>query len=328
MNLFCRVTCLVSAFISGLFTSHTSFSQEPTRVTVGAYINDVQALNLREHSYAMDVYIWFRWSDPELNPAETVEMVNPNELWGHVSEALYEEPIQLDNGELYQVVRVQGRFSHKFFFDNYPYDRQELLVEFEDVVHETNRMIYVQDDSPVALNPRLVLPGFRVDPPQLSIESFAYPTQFGDPRRSEPNRYSRVRVAIPIRRPILTSSIKMLLPVLCVVFGASLMLLLKTTYVDARLGIGITSLLTVVAIQLASNETMPSVDYLVLMDKVHLAAYVYVLSGLGVVLWTAKRIERGDETNAQRFQRICYLATSLGFLLTVGGLIAWGMLEG
>jgi hypothetical protein len=295
---------------------------------VGAYVNNVQALALREHTYEMDIYLWFRWRDEQLAPSETVEMVNPNELWGHATDVLYEEPVRLPSGELYQVLRIQGRFSRKFFFHNFPFDRQELVVEFEDSVHETNRLVYTPDRDPVAINPRLVLPGFRVAPPRLAVETFTYPTTFGDTRRSEPNSYSRVRIALPISRPVLTSSLKMLLPVLCVGLGASLMLLLKATYVDARLGIGITSLLTVVAIQMAANETMPSVDYLVLMDKIHLAAYVYVLAGLGVVLRTARQVEAGRAEAAQTFQRRCYYLTSAAFLVSVAVLVGVAIVHG
>ncbi len=313
-----------------LFTSlgAAQDSVAPAQVIVGSYINDVQALNLREHSYAMDVYIWFRWRDEELAPAETLEMVNPNELWGHLTDVLYDEPVRLPTGEQYQVLRVQGRFSRKFFFHNFPYDRQELVIEFEDSVHETNRLVYVADESPVAVNPRLVLPGFHLEPARLSVENFRYNTAFGDTRRTEPNAYSRVQISLPISRPRLTSSVKMLLPVLCVVFGASLMLLLKTTYVDARLGIGITSLLTVVAIQLAANETMPSVDYLVLMDKIHLAAYLYVLIGLGAVLYTAQQVEAGRIAKAQTFQRYCYLISSVAFLVVIAALVLLANLRG
>ena len=120
----------------------------------------------------------------------------------------------------------------------------------------------------------------------------------------------------------------MLLPVLCVVFGASLMLRLKSSYVDARLGIGITSLLTVVAIQLAANETMPSVDYLVLMDKIHLAAYVYVLAGLGIVLRNVRHVEANQLAAAQRLQKIAYWTTSLAFLATVALLIGIAIVRG
>jgi hypothetical protein len=240
---------------------------------------------------------------------------------GTYPETLYEEPIVLPGGEFYQVLRVQGRFSRKFYFDDFPYDRQQLVVEFEDAVHETNRMIYQADSEPVAVNPRLKLPGFRLEPPRLTIERFAYPTSFGDTRRSEPNAYSRVQVSLPIVRPAFTTSLKLLLPVLCVVLGASLMLLLKTTYVDARVSIGITSLLTVVAIQLAANETMPSVDYLILMDKIHLAAYVYVLVGLAIVLKTAQQVDQNAIAAAQTFQRRGFLATTGVFLLVVAVMI-------
>ncbi len=325
-----RVLRLAAAFamVVTVGTASAQDSQPPAEIVVGAYVNDVQALDLREHSYAMDIYLWFRWRDEAIAPADTVEMVNPNELWGHLTDVLYDEPVRLPSGELYQVLRVQGRFSRKFFFHNYPYDRQELTVEFEDSVHETNHLLYKPDLEPVAVNPQLVLPGFKVEPARLTIETFSYPTAFGDTRRSEPNSYSRVCVTLPIERPRATTSLKLLLPVLCVVFGASLMLLLKTTYVDARLGIGITSLLTVVAIQLAANETMPSVDYLVLMDKIHLAAYVYVLVGLGVVLRTARQVEAGDVDAAQRFQRRCYFGTSLAFLAIVALLVGLAIARG
>jgi hypothetical protein len=120
----------------------------------------------------------------------------------------------------------------------------------------------------------------------------------------------------------------MLLPVFFVVFGASLMLRLKVTYIDARLGVGITSLLTVVAIQLAANETMPSVDYLVLMDKIHLAAYGYVLAGLGIVLVTARRLEDKAVEAAQLFQWRGYLISTLLFVIVISALIVHAVGQG
>ncbi len=300
----------------------------PSEVKVGAYINDIQTLNLREHSYAIDIYIWFRWKDPEIEPTESIEMVNPNELWGHVSERHYESPITLPSGELYQVLRVQGRFSHKFFFNNYPYDRQNLVVEFEDEVHEAHRLRYVPDDQPISMNPALTLPGFRLGKPLIRISDFKYPTAFGDTRRTEPHIYSRVAIEMPIHRPLIPSTLKMLLPVLCVVLGASLMLRLKVSYIDARLGIGITSLLTVVAIQLAANETMPNVDYLVLMDKIHLSAYAYVLLGLGVVLITARQMHAGTIDDPQRFQSRAFWVLSIGFSIAIAVLITYSMWQG
>jgi hypothetical protein len=317
------------AFLPVVFlTSARAEETLPHKVIVGAYVNDTQSLNLREHSYSMDIYVWFRWRDPSIDPTESVEVVNPNELWGHVRNVQYQEPLQLPSGELYQVLRIQGRFSNKFFFNNFPYDRQKLVVELEDSVNEIDQLVYVPDKSPISMNPRLVLPGFRVGLPSFLVEQFTYPTDFGDTRRTQPHAYSRVRLEIPIRRPILTSTLKMLLPVFCVVFGASLMLRLKVNYIDARLGVGITSLLTVVAIQLAANETMPSVDYLVLMDKIHLAAYCYVLTGLGIVLVTARQLDCEAVESAQRFQWKGYWISSVTFISVITALIALAVIQG
>ncbi len=289
---------------------------EPVRVTVGAYVNDIQHINLESHSYAVDIYLWFRWRDRTVSPTESVEMVNPFELWGHTTDLIYDEPEEISPGEFYQVLRVQGRFSKKFLLTNFPYDRQELVVEFEDSQHPSNRLIYEPDNNPLTVNPRLVLPGFHVSTPSLEIETFQYPTAFGDPRLDRPHSYSRARIKIPIARPIVTYSVKLLLPITCVVLCASLMLLIRATYVDARVGIGITSLLTVVALQLSSNQQMPSVDYLVLMDKVYISAYVYILAALAVVLYTARLVDAQHLDRAEKLQRRLFAILTGLFVLS------------
>jgi hypothetical protein len=320
---------LLVCLSSLLWLPNVAAAQAPVaEVTIGAYINDIQSIDLREHSYAADIYIWFRWRDATLKPYETVEMVNPFELWGHVSKPQYDQPIELPDGEFYQVIRVQGKFSHKFFFTSYPFDRQELIFEFEDSANETNRLRFVADRQPMAVNANLKLPGYEIGIPRLSVKSVNYPTQFGDLRLSEPNSYSRVSISLPIRRPIFNSFIKMLLPVFCVVLAASLMLRLKATYVDARIGVGITALLTVVAMQLAANDTMPNVDYLVLMDKIDVCAYAYVLAGLAIVLATVGRVDRGEIDSANRLQHRGFWIISVGFVVIVSVLIINAVISG
>src|SRR5688572_14947337 len=56
----------------------------PAVVRVGALINDIQQLDLTTHSYTADIYIWFKWDDPEIDPSRTFEFLNPFELWGHI----------------------------------------------------------------------------------------------------------------------------------------------------------------------------------------------------------------------------------------------------
>lgn len=290
------------------------------RVAVGVYVNDIQNLELKSHSYAVDVYVWFRWRDARIDPAATLEFMNPYELWGHSRSNSYERSVRLKTGELYQVVRVQGRFSRKLPLNDYPFDRQTLTVEFEDAGREAEDLVFVADANPVGLNPELQLPGFKIGAPSLTVFESRYASDFGDPRRPDGTLYSRVRLAIPITRPAASYCVKLLLPILCVIFCAALMFLFHPKYVDARVGLGITSLLTIVALQITLNDALPEVDYLVLMHKLYLGAYLFVIAGLAVVVKTTWMHGQDHDAEALRLEH-----RGLAFLLTLY-LVAMGVL--
>lgn len=294
----------------------------PSEVTVGAFVNNIQSLDLKTHSYNADVYIWFKWKDSTIDPSETFEFVNPQELWGHTQTKAYEKPDLLDSGEFYQVVRVHGRFGTKFDLSNYPFDVQHLTVELEDNSAEVGAIKYIADTDAVSVNDKLQLPGFIFGKPSLLIIEQKYSSNFGDPRIGGNSRYSRVRIELPIHRPRGAYAIKFLLPIACVVFCASLMFLFSPKYVDARVGVGITALLTIVALQLTLGDNLPEVDYLVLIDKIYLGAYIYVVAGLSLVVRTTWMLELHEEdpavlAKANRLDLIALGFFSIIYLLAV-----------
>ncbi|MCB0418405.1 MAG: hypothetical protein H6617_04900 [Bdellovibrionaceae bacterium] len=295
----------------------TPWCQAKQEVRVGAYINDIQNLDLSSHSYSVDLYVWFRWREKDSNPPASVEFNNPYELWGHVRTAEYETPFLMPNGDYYQVIRDQGRFSKKLILDNYPFDKQILEVAFEDSELGSDERIFVADENPITINPELKLPGFVIGKPSMSFHERAYPTGFGFGKNPMQSHYSRVLIEIPIKRPIVTYAVKLMLPVLCVIFCASLMFLFNPTYVDSRVGIGITALLTIVALQITLNEDLPEIDYLVLIDKVYLLAYLFVIAGLGVVVKTTWMLEKGNVEAAIRFDRIALMGLASLFAFAI-----------
>ncbi|MEK7859153.1 MAG: hypothetical protein AAB320_08435 [Elusimicrobiota bacterium] len=309
---------------AALFWTFCAISaQAAERVTVGAYLNDIHDLDLKTHSYSVDIYVWLRWRDPKLDPAATLEFNNPYELWGHARALEHEKPVRLPTGELYQVLRVQGRFSRKFKLGDYPFDHQTLLVDFEDARATSDDLVYIPAELEVS--PELELPGFDIGKPRFFAADTVYPTDFGDLRKPGTRTFSRVRLEIPISRPALTYSIKLLLPILSVLFCAALMFLFHPKHLDARVGIGITALLTIVALQITLNGDLPEVAYLVLMDKIYLGAYLFVIAGLAVIVRTTWMVERGREKEAMAMDRrmlavlsAAYLAAAAWILSTAG----------
>lgn len=291
------------------------------KVIVGAYINDIQNLDLKTHTYAADIYLWFRWTNAAFDPSATMDFVNPYDLWGHVRTIDNDAPVVFPEGTFTQVVRAQGRFSCKLPLYDYPLDHQVLFIEFEDRNLDISQMTYVADSPSIDINPDITLPGMTVGVPRLVVSNRKYSSNFGDMRGGRNLEFSRARIELPMSRPVVPHLIKMLLPVVCVVLCASMMFLFRPNYVDSRVELGITSLLTVVALQMTLNQDLPDVAYLVLVDKVYVATYLYVMAGIAVVVKTTNMNDDGNALGAARLNRVGMLAATAVYFSTLGLLI-------
>ena len=275
----------------------------PTEVTVGAYVHDIQEIDLLTHSYAMDAYVWLRWKDPSIDPSKSLELMNPYQLWAMTRTPAYAEPQTLPDGSQYQVVRFQGEFSNKFPLADYPFDRQSLDLVFEDDAYDETTVVYVPDGDPIDMNPDVTLPGYDIGTPTLTISNSLYPTTFGDTSQQEPYPYSRVTISVPVTRPAIAYLVKIAVPIFLVVIVAALSYLLHSSYVEARIGMGITALVALVALQFSMNTTMPQVGYLTALDLVYIASFAFVLAVMAQAVATSWLAHRGEHTRAVALDR-------------------------
>ncbi len=288
-------------------------------VITGVYINDIHELDFRTHSYTVDFYVWFRWRNKEINPAKTMEFMNRSAPDDHVRDMLYEEPKELPDGSFYAIVRNQGRFATKLKLENYPFDRQELVILFEDTESGSAKQLYRADETPVTLSGSIVLPGFGIETARLIIAEYTYPTNFGDPTVGAEESYSRAAVTISIARPMTALSVKTFLPILLIMACAGLVLFIRPAFIDARVGLGITALLTLVALQLAGGSSLPEVDYLTMVDKVYLASYGFIMLVLFRVVRASWR-DSGGELAIVRADRVWFALIVLLYVVALAAI--------
>lgn len=160
----------------------------------------------------------------------------------------------------------------------------------EDTLAGAGDQVYVADgETPVIIDPVITLPGFTVGKPSMRITTNTYPTNFGDPSVPEAEPYSRIIISVPVTRPVIAMSLKTFVPILLIVVCASLVYFVRPRYVEGRIGLGITALLTLVALQLTATAALPDVDYLMMLDKIFLLAYVFIIVALARVVATSWR---------------------------------------
>ena len=292
------VLLLAAAGAVGLGTAAPAQAQEsPDKVTIGFYVNDVQDIDLASNSFTVDFYMWMRWKNPKIQPWLTIEPMNSNarenstssSTGGVAGKPLYDEPLDMPDGSKYMAMRYQGVFSKEYDLERYPFDTQKLLLTFEDQDLVAGELQYVPDSTPVAITGNVSIPGYLVGPMSVSVVPNQYPTNFGDLTAPPNVSYSRVVVTIPMERDVLPYLVKLMLPIFIVVLITSLIYVIPVRLEEARAGIGVTAMLTIVALQWSTDASLPSVEYLTMLDLIYILAMFYVLIAMGYTVMASRR---------------------------------------
>ena len=269
------------------------------KVTVGAFINDLQDIDLASENFTVDFYLWMRWKNPAIDPSLTIEAMNSegtqnttsSSTGGVSGEPLYDAPRDMPDGSKYQVLRFQGVFSRKMNLEKYPFDTQVLEMVFEDKRKDESGLEFTPDKPAVTINdgPAMSIPGYVLGTPSLIVVPHTYPTNFGDLTANANTPYSRIIVALPVTRDVLPYLVKIVLPIFIVILITSLIYMLPARLEDARAGIGITAMLTIVALQWTTDASLPAVEYLTMLDLVYIVSMVYILAAMGYTVLASRR---------------------------------------
>jgi hypothetical protein len=254
---------------------NTPLAAQPQQVKTGVYLMNLYSLNMDEHSFYADFYVWFKWKG-DIDPTE-IEFVNAIEKWS-MDQATFDgdsTPVTLKDGSKYKIYRIEGRFFHSFLLNKFPLDRHILDIQIENPEYPADSLVYVADDDGAEIRKTLKLVGWETDYCQLATTVHDYGSDFGNPEENA-QRYSNITYAVALSRPFSYFLLKMLLPLLVVMLVSFGALLLHPTHIDTRSSLPIGGLLTAVFLQQSYSDALPDTGYMVLMDKIYLISYVLI----------------------------------------------------
>ena len=270
-------------------------------VQVGIYATSTYDLDLSIPSYSSNGYVWMRWGeelqdylDERNQTIETgITLVN-----GLLSDAdpvltpMSSAPVHNDDGTFYQLFSYIGRFYiDKANFRHFPFVTVSLplVLEMEDV------------------NGSLDYPHFRFEPDiqnsgmglfaeiigwlnrGWSIAEYRhnYATNFG--LGGSADDYSLVIFDISFGTSSWSAFWRLMLPLLVVMAMVLLVFKVRADEQDARAGIPVTVLLTLVFLQQTYREELPDLPYLTFLDQVYVIAYVVTLLAFILVIFIGRR---------------------------------------
>jgi hypothetical protein len=263
-----------------------------SRACLGIYVINLSEIDLKTQSYFADFYLWMRWRGDE--SLGGIEVVNGEGL-------TYSQDYKSNTGGYnYTYTRVQGQFRSKFDLKNYPLDEHYLTIEVESSNSSDAELRFVPDDG-IGVSSSVGLPGWELQPFEVDVRPFTYPTDFGDMSEDRQAVYSRLQFQIPVHRPKLKTYLKTFL-VLFISVGIGLVsCVLKPDNLDARLGIGVASVFGIVSSHLVVAQNLPETAQFTMADHVHVAAMGMVFCS---VLWTTIVFNKSKKRPAGSLDRL------------------------
>ncbi len=292
--------------------SQGSSSAAPEVVDVGIYLLSVYDLSHGAESYLLDFYIWFRWKG-DIDPTKSFEFANMVDNSSATVERIGEEPDILANGVKYQIFRVEGRFVEPSTFFDYPFDRQQLTIKLEDSTYASDRLVYRFDGKDTGIDQDLIIPGWELASISTISKLKNFNTRFGSDK--DKPTYSRAVFTLSVERPSSVFYWKLMLPLTFIFVAALAALLLPPPDIDSRSALIGGGLLTTVFLQKTYSDLLPDIDYLVLMDKIYIVAYIGIITALIQVVhsYLKVRVDEGAESGFAKLDRNVFVGLLLSF---------------
>ena len=272
-------------------------------MTVGVYVQNVQAVDLNTNSFSADFYVWLRWRNPDIDAPAGIEVQNVFENWALSKTDVYPEPRKQPDGSMVWLGRYQGEFQLSAVGVGLPF-RTKPCASFSGRDQQCRagglRAGQGSDHRQPVHHPRrlqLRRAAHRVRQPHLSNVVRRY--RIRPPRPT----YSRVVVEIPVTSPITSGIFKTILPLLIVLIAAALGVIIPASYVDSKVNVPITALIALVAMQFGVSSALPEVGYLPMIDLIYVLAYAAITGMLGSAVIGAWRLRQTGEDAAMTLER-------------------------
>jgi hypothetical protein len=277
-------------------------ADEPVKVTVGVYINQIYDVSLKDNKFSVDFWIWFRWQKPGVDPLKTFEIVGGIKDSQVDNETVFEK----STGEYYASSRVNATINKFWDVSRFPLDDHVLDIVVEDNTNDSSKLVYVPDEKNCGLEPGVQVPGWQVGGQQATVTDHTYKTSYGDPSLPPGNEsvYSR----------FFTVFIATLI--------ALMALLIKPTDLDPRFGLGAGALFAAVASEMVIASSLPDTNVISLPDKLHIVAIFFIFASIFESIVSLRVFSKGQEDLSKRIDKVClgtflvvYLAVSAFFVI-------------
>lgn len=296
---------------------------EPREVRIALLLTDLTEVNGAEQSFSADVFMVATWHDPELADGSAgLRTLAYDDVWHptlliynrrSVTESMPNEVVVRPDGTVTYLQRFTGQFSSPMSLRDFPRDRQEFFVWLVAPARIGANITLVADESLATLrSEQLSISDWKVGEASLSMETL----QIAPGAATNPG----VKLSFPATRRVTYYTIQVLIPLMAIVMMAYAVFWVAPTVVPTRVGVVVTTMLTLIAYRFMLANHVPRLSYLTRLDWFMLGATMLVVLTLFTMAGTSYLVSREREDIVKKIDhagRLLYPVVFFGYSLFV-----------
>jgi hypothetical protein len=294
-----------------------------TRVEVGVVFNDVFEIKDVEQLFTADVYIALRWRDARLaDPSRGTAVAScklpEDQVWMPALDPRNVREVERNfrditlidaEGTITHVQRVQISTVTPLDLSDFPFDHQTLTIAVDSFLGVQEVELAVWEDILGRVG-EFSVAGWNLGEPRAEVVQ-----RYGQVRRIN---YSSLLVQIPAEREMGFYVRKLIIPLALIVFMAWAIFWIPPSQIAPQMGVGATSMLTLIAYHFAMGGILPPVSYLTRVDHFMLWSLILVFLALMEAVATAALVNFGKESLVHKMDLVCRMGYPVAFLLILG----------
>jgi len=312
------------ALLSLLAATPAMSAETPNPVRVGVYVTRFNDLDMAQRAFDMTFWGWYMTTSPDYKPVDTVEITNAKKVSTKFVSTQLKENHPWSDGKApvyWHQAKYTVKIGKNWDVTNYPFDRQELVINFEDAVHDKGSVVLVPDKANSGIDDDVVLPGWTIKSFDVSAEENKYLTNYGDQTGADSGAYSRVVAKMTVERKGYQVFISMFAG-----FFVSFLLVFTTYCMGtnktgvARVGVVSGAIFAAIGNKGIIDNNLPVSSSFSLADGIELASFAAVIFALAitvVVIW----FEQSHPRHIKAFNAGAAVLSVIGYVGSIGFMV-------
>tara|TARA_R110002124_G_scaffold9535_5_gene48841 strand:+ start:3278 stop:4342 length:1065 start_codon:yes stop_codon:yes gene_type:complete len=307
----------------------------PVVVDIGFMVSNINAIYEEDETYDFEGVLSMHWKDARLafDPSETGydqryyqgdyqfnEVFNgwwPQIFLANEAGRFDREGVMLrvtPDGDVYYTEEIDAMAKSHLKLARYPFDRQQLVAIFEVLGLNKDQVVLRADPKTSGIwddaQHQVRVPQWHA--PQLSASVVEYSPLYQD---GHDTALTAFKVQIDIKRDYWYTLRLVALPVVVFVMMSWSVFWMERSSLGDRMDISFIGILTVVAYQIMSSESLPKISYITVLMSFMIISFLMMCASILVNLRVAALDNSSRQVQGDRVDRLCRVLFPAGYVL-------------